>query len=229
MKKRDVNYKYGPSVFDGGVGGMIGKGILAFLAFVVMLAIGVAGAYFLATTLGAVDIEFNNLEQITILPEKTVLEFVGLGGAALVFLFFFLFGICWSFCIMQRWAIRHTIVGGYRLVFKGKAIGLWGNYIKWGVLCIITLFIYSFWVPVKFNKWLVKHTLIAEQVEGAPNAPAVPANKNGYQYVGTANNGYYYPTFYHGYNPYAAYGFGNPAANCNNCPATNDNGNKKRK
>ena len=42
--------------------------------------------------------------------------------------------------------------------FDGTSIQLFGNWIKWLLLCIITLGIYSFWVAIAIKKWKTKHT-----------------------------------------------------------------------
>ena len=40
----------------------------------------------------------------------------------------------------------------------GTAMGLFGNWIKWLLLIIVTLGIYSFWVHIKLEQWKVKNT-----------------------------------------------------------------------
>ena len=35
---------------------------------------------------------------------------------------------------------------------------MFGNYIKWFLLTIITLGIYSFWLSIKMQQWVTKHT-----------------------------------------------------------------------
>ena len=67
-------------------------------------------------------------------------------------------GIPWAICISQRWYAKHTIIDGQQLHFDGKAIQLFGNYIKWLLLTIITLGIYSFWLGIKMHKWVILHT-----------------------------------------------------------------------
>jgi uncharacterized membrane protein YjgN (DUF898 family) len=59
------------------------------------------------------------------------------------------------------WEINHTVVEGKRLKFTGSAIGLFGNWIKWLLLTIITLGIYGFWVNIAVKKWKAKHTIFA--------------------------------------------------------------------
>lgn len=72
----------------------------------------------------------------------------------------FTLGICapWAICIKERWIAKHTIIDGKHLIFDGKGIQLFGNYIKWFLLTIITFGIYSFWLSIKMKAWVVKHT-----------------------------------------------------------------------
>ncbi|WP_155833304.1 DUF898 family protein [Butyrivibrio sp. WCD3002] len=60
--------------------------------------------------------------------------------------------------MVYNWEIKHTVINGRRLQFSGSAIGLFGNWIKWLILSIITLGIYGFWVGIKLIKWKVSHT-----------------------------------------------------------------------
>lgn len=88
-----------------------------------------------------------------------LVQYVGLKilGALITF---FTFGICypWSFTMIYRWKIEHTVINGRRLKFHGTAAGLFGNWIKWFLLCLITLGIYSFWLFIALEKWKVKNT-----------------------------------------------------------------------
>ncbi|MGX8796197.1 hypothetical protein ACR6HW_08975 [Fusibacter sp. JL298sf-3] len=38
----------------------------------------------------------------------------------------------------------------------------WGNWIKWLLLCFITLGIYSFWLSIALERWKVKNTVFAD-------------------------------------------------------------------
>ncbi len=69
-------------------------------------------------------------------------------------------GICypWALCMVYGWKINHTVIEGRRLKFTGSAFGLFGNWIKWFLLCIITFGIYSFWLFISLEKWKVKNT-----------------------------------------------------------------------
>ncbi|MCL2035506.1 MAG: YjgN family protein [Oscillospiraceae bacterium] len=73
-------------------------------------------------------------------------------------------GICypWALCMIYGWKINHTVVQGRRLKFKGTAMGLFGHWIKWLLLCIITLGIYSFRLFIALEKWKVKNTVFAD-------------------------------------------------------------------
>ena len=75
----------------------------------------------------------------------------------------FTLGICypWAICMVYGWEINHTVVNGHRLKFTGSAVGLFGNWIKWLLLCIITCGIYSFWLQIALKKWKVSHTVFA--------------------------------------------------------------------
>lgn len=59
-------------------------------------------------------------------------------------------GICapWAICMIYRWETKHTVINGQRLAFDGTAIGLFGSWVKWLFLTIITLGIYSFWLSI---------------------------------------------------------------------------------
>lgn len=64
----------------------------------------------------------------------------------------------WGICIMINWKVKHTVIDGHRLAFDGTATQLFGNWIKWLILTIITIGIYSFWLNIKLQQWITKHT-----------------------------------------------------------------------
>lgn len=83
------------------------------------------------------------------------------GTAILGFLItVFTLGICYPFALVlkQRWKAKHSYVDGQRLVFTGSAWGLFGNWIKWLLLTVITLGIYLFWVVPRITKWVWENT-----------------------------------------------------------------------
>ncbi len=65
------------------------------------------------------------------------------------------FGICypWAITMIYSWEAKHTVLDGRRLRFKGTAIGLFGQWLKWLFFSIITLGIYLFWVNIALKKW----------------------------------------------------------------------------
>lgn len=63
-----------------------------------------------------------------------------------------------SWSMMSAWRDFCVSRRAKRLAFDGTAIGLFGNWIKWFLLSIITLGIYSFWLQIKLKKWIVSHT-----------------------------------------------------------------------
>jgi uncharacterized membrane protein YjgN (DUF898 family) len=88
-------------------------------------------------------------------------KFVGgaanyLGTAILAFcITVFTIGIMYPFALvlMERWKAKHATIDGRRVVFTGTGLGLFGLWIKWLVLSIITLGIYTLWVGPQIQKW----------------------------------------------------------------------------
>ena len=64
----------------------------------------------------------------------------------------------YALCLRQRWKAKHTYINGHRLVFLGTGIGLFGLWIKWFLLSIVTCGIYLFWVAPRVQKWVVENT-----------------------------------------------------------------------
>ena len=73
-------------------------------------------------------------------------------------------------------------------MFKGKKTALWGNYLKWLFLTILTLFIYGLWVGIKMQKWVIKNVETVE-TEEKENADEDVMNA----YLPAANP--YFPTY----------------------------------
>ncbi|MBC1406280.1 DUF898 domain-containing protein, partial [Listeria welshimeri] len=63
-----------------------------------------------------------------------------------------------ALCMVYGWKINHTVIEGRRLQFNGSAVGLFGNWVKWFLLTIITIGIYGFWVFIKLEDWKVRNT-----------------------------------------------------------------------
>ncbi len=71
------------------------------------------------------------------------------------------FGAPWAVAYYQRWECNHTTIGGKQLKFVGTGGNLFGQYIKWILLTIITIGIYSFWLNIKMKQWVVSNTEFA--------------------------------------------------------------------
>ena len=69
-------------------------------------------------------------------------------------------GICYPFALVlrERWRAKHSSIDGFALVFTGSAWALFGNWLKWLLLSIITLGIYLFWVGPRIQQWKWEHT-----------------------------------------------------------------------
>lgn len=73
---------------------------------------------------------------------------------------FFTFGLAypWAVTNIYRWEINHTVIDGRRLYFSGSGWALFGQWIKWWFLIIITFGIYGFWIHIKLLEWKTRHT-----------------------------------------------------------------------
>ena len=74
----------------------------------------------------------------------------------------FSLGLLYPFavCIKLRWINNHSIINRKKLVFDGAGVQLWGKYILWSFLTIITLGIFGLWLPILIWKWETKHVHI---------------------------------------------------------------------
>ena len=80
---------------------------------------------------------------------------------SLIITFTLFIGLPWAVCIKENWYAKHTTIDGHQVVFDGTGGQLFGNYIKWLLLTLITLGIYGFWLSIKMKQWVVKHTHLA--------------------------------------------------------------------
>jgi uncharacterized membrane protein YjgN (DUF898 family) len=69
-------------------------------------------------------------------------------------------GICYPFALVlnERWRAKHSYIDGRRLVFTGSATGLFGHWVKWFLLSVVTFGIYLFWVGPRIAEWKWTHT-----------------------------------------------------------------------
>ena len=198
------------SHFDGGLLGLIGTGILAFLALLAGAAVA-AGI-----VVGAWYVNLHVVAALELEEQVLLIVFYGIYGvAALIALIALCCGISGTTTITTRWYVRHTVINGKRLRFTGTAMQLFGNWVKWILLTIITLGIYGLWVGIKYAKWEVKHTEFEDQTPVAASTPVqngYPMQQAGYpaQQPGCPlpPNGYFMPpVFYPPYPPVPPCGY----------------------
>ena len=78
----------------------------------------------------------------------------------LVIIFTLGLGVPWAVCMKESWYVKHTTIDGLPLTFDGTGGQLFGNYIKWVLLTLITFGIYALWIPIKMKQWVTSHTHI---------------------------------------------------------------------
>ena len=64
----------------------------------------------------------------------------------------------WAEKFIIAYKIEHTVYNGKRLKFEGTGASLFVQRFKWVFLSIITLGIYSLWVPLKKENWIYSNT-----------------------------------------------------------------------
>ena len=71
--------------------------------------------------------------------------------------------------MMLRWKYRNTFINGKRLEFRGRAISLFGKYIVWVLLGIITLGIHTvFFLPVRYKQWVISNVFVdGDNIQGS--------------------------------------------------------------
>lgn len=68
----------------------------------------------------------------------------------------------WAICYIWKFIVSHVNIDGKRIAFDGNGAQLFGNWIKWFILTLITCGIYGFWVYPKLFQWVASHTHFAE-------------------------------------------------------------------
>ena len=66
-------------------------------------------------------------------------------------------GAPWGACMIYSYQINHTVYNGKRLRFEGTGGDLFVNIFKWVLLSIITLGIYTLFIPVRKTKWVISN------------------------------------------------------------------------
>jgi len=63
----------------------------------------------------------------------------------------------WAICYIMKFVISHAVIDGKRMTFDGNGAQLFGNWIKWFLLTVITCGIYGFWVTPRLYLWVCSH------------------------------------------------------------------------
>ena len=80
----------------------------------------------------------------------------------------------WVICYRIGWDRRHTVYNGRRLAFNGTGIQLFGKWIVWFLLTIVTCGLYSFVMGLKLEQWVLSHTTFADEVSDPNNTDVFP-------------------------------------------------------
>lgn len=95
-----------------------------------------------------------------------------IGTGVLAFLITVLtLGICYPFAyvLRERWRAKHSYIDGRQLAFTGTGLGLFGMWLKWFLLIIITIGIYAFWVGPRLYRWKWENTSWAVSQPSGPS------------------------------------------------------------
>ena len=79
-------------------------------------------------------------------------------GAFLLFVCTATLAFPWCMCMRYRYQTKHTVINGRRMTFDGKGVQLFGRYLLWLVLTILTAGIFIIWLLSSVKKWKTKHT-----------------------------------------------------------------------
>lgn len=170
------------SNFTGKAGSAFGKmilsGVVALLGVVVLAACLVAALIVDWVVIqGQAEIA-DFMKVLTETETFSILDIAVFAVFAVIGFLFLLLFLAGSTTIIIRWKVNHTYINTCKLVFDGKAGQLWGHYIAWTFLTIITLSIYGWWNWARLHKWAVKHTYFEELVKAT--VEPMPAFSYGY-------------------------------------------------
>ena len=79
-------------------------------------------------------------------------------------------------CKKERYFAKRTKINGHQLKFEGRAISLFGHYMLWWLLTIVTFGIFSFWLEKKMRNWKAARMNFEgadEEAKGGYNGSAI--------------------------------------------------------
>ena len=69
----------------------------------------------------------------------------------------------WAICLLVKFYTNNTVIDGQKVNFDGTGTQLFGKFIIWWLLSIVTLGIYAlFFLPVRTWAWVVKHLTLTK-------------------------------------------------------------------
>ena len=150
--------------FDGTGGKLIGSWIKWM--FLTLITCGIYGLW-VPLKKRAWIVEHSHIEGLAGESKFTggLASFLGLQIVNFFILIFTLgLGVPWVVCRSMKWDSEHQIIDGRRIYFDGNAAQLFGNWIKWILLTIVTFGIYSILIPIRKQAWIVKHQSFVKPV-----------------------------------------------------------------
>jgi uncharacterized membrane protein YjgN (DUF898 family) len=83
-------------------------------------------------------------------------------AASLLTMITFFIALPWAICLVIKFLVDNSIIDGKKLTFDGKGGQLFGNYIIWWLLSIVTFGIYGWLIaPARIYNWVIKHIKFA--------------------------------------------------------------------
>ena len=74
--------------------------------------------------------------------------------------------------LVKAWKTKYNqkrvYLDGSKLVFDGNCLQFLGKWILWMLLCLLTLFIFAFFIDIWMKKWTVQHTHLDEERRQIP-------------------------------------------------------------
>lgn len=143
--------------FDGRGGALFGRYIL--WTFLTIITFGIFGFWYKLKMEKWITKHIHTFDE----PEESELDtnvfaFTGINIlTSLIKIVTFGIAAPWATAMKERWLARHTIIDGYELRFKGRGGALFGRYILWGFLTIITFGIFGFSFDMRVKKWIIRN------------------------------------------------------------------------
>ena len=150
--------------FDGRGIQLLGKWIL--WALLTIITLGIYG-FFMAIALKKWIVKHQHFEGEENIESQYTGNTFGRGflGLALILLNIITLGLATPFAInrMAKYDMEHTEISGHQLVFTGTGFKLFGKFILWWFLSIITLGIYAIFVlPMNMMKYKTQYTKVRD-------------------------------------------------------------------